>query len=264
MSARTTLPPPCLPFPDRQRGPRDPAFAVVIPVYNHGGTIAEVARKAAEQGFPVIIVDDGSTDGGCGESLGCIPNTRLVRHPRNLGKGAALQTGMREAAKFARWAICMDADGQHCPEDMLRLVAAIPDDSRPVVVGRREAMQGAPWTSRFGRKFSNFWVWVASGVAVSDSQSGFRIYPLPEIFGLDVRSGRYQYEIEVLAKAAWHGIPVIEASVGVSYAPGGQRISHFRPWLDFIRNSHTFSRLIVRRVFTPRLWKAVNRRKAIP
>jgi hypothetical protein len=125
-------------------------------------------------------------------------------------------------------------------------------------------MQAAPWTSRFGRKFSNFWVWAACGVGLSDSQSGFRIYPLPEVLGLDVRAGRYQYEIEVLAKAVWRGMPIVEAPVSVSYAPGGRRISHFQPWGDFVRNSRTFGRLIVRRVFTPRLWLSRNCRKAIP
>lgn len=249
-------PPTPLPSPDLQRGSpgHDNGFAVVIPVYNHGATVAAVVRQAAQHGFPVIVVDDGSTDGGCG-SLKSIPNTSVMRHPHNLGKGAALCTGMREAAESARWAICMDADGQHDPGEMLRLVKSIPAGPRPIIVlGKREAMESAPWTSRFGRKFSNFWVWAACGVRVSDSQSGFRIYPLPEVLELDVRAGRYQYEIEVLAKAAWRGMPILEVPVSVSYAPGGRRISHFRPWMDFMRNSHTFCRLIVRRVFTPRLW----------
>ena len=238
-------------------------LTVVIPVYNHGATVDDVARKAAQHGFPVIIVDDGSTDGGCGDSLKSIPNTRVVRHPRNLGKGAALHTGMREAAETTRWAVCMDADGQHHPGDMLQMLQAIPDGARPIVVGQRAAMDNAPWTSRFGRKFSNFWVWVSCGVGLSDSQSGFRVYPLPEVFDLGVRAGRYQYEIEVLVKAAWQGMPIMEVPVSVSYAPGGRRISHFRPWVDFLRNSHTFSRLIVRRVFTPRLWKIGKYRKSI-
>jgi glycosyltransferase involved in cell wall biosynthesis len=256
---------PPLPFPDRQNESDGPEgfFAVVIPVYNHGATAAEVVRRAAQLGFPVIVVDDGSTDGGC-DNLEALPGIRVVRHPQNLGKGAALQTGMLEAAQSARWAICMDADGQHHPEDMLQLVKGIPAGLRPIVVGRRQAMETAPWTSRFGRKFSNFWVWVASGMALSDSQSGFRIYPLPEVFDLGVRAGRYQYEIEVLARAAWHGVPVMEAPVSVSYAPGGRRISHFRPWVDFMRNSRTFARLIVRRVFTPRLWKFSKGRNTIP
>jgi glycosyltransferase involved in cell wall biosynthesis len=251
-----------LPFSGPSKGchENDSGFAVVVPVYNHGATVAAVVQQAARCGYPVIVVDDGSTDGGCGP-LESVPGIRVVRHPRNLGKGAALVTGMREAARCARWAICMDADGQHHPEDMGRLVNAIPDGSRPLVIGRREAMQSAPWTSRFGRKFSNFWVWAACGARVSDSQSGFRIYPLPEVFDLDVRSGRYQFEIEVLARAAWNGIPLLEVPVSVSYAPAGRRISHFRPWVDFLRNSRTFCRLIVRRVFSPQLWKP---KEAIP
>jgi hypothetical protein len=160
-----------------------------------------------------------------------------------------------EAAKLADWAICLDADGQHDPDDMVHLIKAIPFGRRPIVLGRRTGMQTAPWTSRFGRKFSNFWVWVSSGIRLSDSQSGFRIYPLPEVIGLDVRAGRYQYELEVLAKAAWQAMPIIEVPVKVFYSPRGRRISHFRPRQDFVRNTQTFSRLIVRRVFTPRLWR---------
>ena len=179
----------------------------------------------------------------------------MVRHPRNLGKGAALVTGMTAAIQFADWAVCLDADGQHDPREMHNLMRATAKDRRPIVIGKRKGMEAAPWTSRFGRKFSNFWVWVSSGILLADSQSGYRIYPLPEILNLNVAAQRYQYEIEVLAKAAWHGIPIIEVPVGVSYRPDGPRISHFHPWRDFVRNSKTFSRLIVKRIFSPRLWR---------
>jgi hypothetical protein len=162
---------------------------------------------------------------------------------------------MIEAAKLTGWAICLDADGQHDPDDMIRLVEAIPEGKRPILIGKRKEMESAPWSSRFGRKFSNFWVWVSSGIRLSDSQSGYRIYPLPEALVLDIRARRYQFEIEILVKAAWQGIPIIEAPVCVSYSPDGPRISHFRPWRDFVRNTWTFCRLIVRRVFSPRLWK---------
>lgn len=245
-----------LPCPDHAGGHQavKARFAVVIPVYNHGATIAEVVRKALLHGFPVIVVDDGSTDASY-LNIKDIPGILVLRHPRNLGKGAALLTGMMEAAKMADWAICLDADGQHDPDDMVRLIKAIPVDRRPIVLGKRIGMQTAPWTSRFGRKFSNFWVWVSSGIRLSDSQSGFRIYPLPEVLGFDVRAGKYQYELEVLAKAAWQAMPIIEVPVKVFYSPGGRRISHFHPKQDFIRNTQTFSRLIVRRVFTPRLWR---------
>lgn len=228
-------------------------FAVVIPVYNHAGTVAGVARKALDQGFPVIVVDDGSTDNTL-ENIQSVQDIILLRHLHNQGKGAALITGMMEAAKIADWAICLDADGQHDPEEMGALIRAISEGERPIVIGQRRIMADAPWTSRSGRKFSNFWVWVSCGVYLSDTQSGYRIYPLPDVVELYVTARRYQYEVEVLAKAAWAGIPIVEAPVGVRYSPGGKRISHFHPWRDFVRNSQTFCRLIVRRVFTPRLW----------
>lgn len=223
-------------------------FAIVIPVYNHGRTLTAVAGAALKLGWPVFVVDDGSTDGGGG--LEAMPGIHLVRHPVNRGKGAALMTGFRAAARVADWAITLDADGQHHPAEARRLIDAIAQGRRPIVIGRRRRMaaEGAPWTSRFGRGFSNFWIRMAGGPRVTDSQSGFRIYPLPEALRLGVRARKYQFEIEVLVKAAWAGLPVVETPIGVHYDPRGERISHFRPFVDFCRNTGTFARLITRRV----------------
>lgn len=223
-------------------------FAVVVPVYNHGGTAREVVQAAAALGWPVWVVDDGSTDGGV-DGIEAEPGVRLLRHPVNLGKGAALLSGFRAAAAHADWVVTLDADRQHDPRDVPGLIAAIPAGQRPIVVGRRQGMatEGAPWTSRFGRGFSNFWIRMAAGPRVRDSQSGFRVYPLPEVLALDVRARRFQFEVEVLVKAAWAGLPVVEAPVSVRYF-GSDRVSHFRPFVDFCRNSETFARLITRRV----------------
>jgi glycosyltransferase involved in cell wall biosynthesis len=232
--------------------------AVIIPTYNHGGRVAVVIADARRLGLPIIVVDDGSTD-DTWPRLSAIEGITIKRHDRNRGKGAALVTGMRTAAQMSmRWAITLDADGQHRAADAARLQAAIPKGQRPIVLGRRQLMAGAPWTSRAGREFSNFWVWVAGTPWLHDTQSGFRIYPLPETLGLAVRARRYQYEIEVLAKAAWAGIPIVEAPIDVIYQTGTARISHFKPGLDFLRNTATFYRLITRRVFTPRLWRRVT------
>ncbi|RJQ85410.1 MAG: glycosyltransferase family 2 protein [Desulfobacteraceae bacterium] len=225
-------------------------FAVVIPVFNHGRTAGEVARSALDLGWPVYLVDDGSTDGGA-QGLPAHPDLHLLRHAQNRGKGAALMTGFAAAVASADWAVTLDADGQHHPQDAVALIQAIAEGSRPIVVGRRTGMQseGTPWTSRFGREFSNFWVRAAGGPRVSDSQSGFRIYPLPEVLHLGVKARRYQFEVEVLVKAAWQRMPVIEAPVRVTYPSKAERISHFRPFVDFVRNSNAFTRLIVQRIF---------------
>lgn len=234
-------------------------FAVIIPVYNHETMIAGVAKGALKLGFPVIIVDDGSTD-STHEKIKKIKGIRILRHDINKGKGAAIMTGFAEAAKIADWAITMDADGQHDPKDALSLIKSIPEGQRPVIIGRREQMFGddVPWTSRFGRGFSNFWVWLSGGPAASDTQSGFRIYPLPECSRISIKARRYQFELELIVKANWKRIPVIEAPVSVNYSPGGRRISHFRPFVDFMRNSCVFSRLICSRIFIPAFMRRKN------
>ena len=226
-------------------------FAFVVPVYNHAATVADVVRKAAGVGFPVFVVNDGSTD-DLYDQIEDISGYKLVEHRENLGKGAALLSGFAAAAVEADWAITVDADGQHYPEDALRLIAAIDPRLRSIIVGKREGMTGeaVPWTSRFGRKFSNFWVWISGGPLLSDSQSGMRIYPLPEVITLPVRARRFQYEVEVLVQAARKGLPIVEAPISVAYAPQGGRISHFRPFVDFLRNFLTFTRLIFTRIFS--------------
>ena len=225
--------------------------AVIIPVYNHGGQIGEVIRQALHLDLPIIVVDDGSTDTSP-EILSSIKKISVIRHAINRGKGAALLTGFAAAAEQnCTWAITLDGDGQHIPEDARSLLLAVPENRRSIVVGSRQGMAGknVPWTSRFGRGFSNFWVWVAGGPFITDSQSGFRLYPLPESLQLGVKAMRYQFEVEVLVRARQRGIAVIEAPVQVVYQDRGERVSHFRPWVDFWRNSATFSRLIFMRLF---------------
>lgn len=232
-------------------------FAFVIPVHNHPARLAEVVERALGCGHPVFVVDDGSTDATPAVLAGLAgrPGLTVLRHPVNRGKGAALRTGFAAAAEVAGWAIAVDADGQHDPTEAARLIAALPPrpGERPIVVGRRQGMDGphTPWTSRFGRGFSNFWIAAAGGHRVGDSQSGFRLYPLPEVLQLGARADRFQYEVEVLVLARWRGVPVREAPVSVFYAPPGERVSNFRPFVDFWRNAATFTRLIVTRLLVP-------------
>lgn len=235
-----------------EKRPGESRFAVIIPTFNHGGRVAAVARQAMSLGCPVFVVDDGSTD-DTRSLLRSVSGIHLLVHAQNRGKGAALVTGMRAAAEVADYAVTIDADGQHDPIDCRKLVAAIPANRRVIVVGRRE-MADAPWTSRKGRTFSNFWVRVSGGPKLTDSQSGFRIYPLPETLELGVVARRYQFEVEVLARASWQGIPVVEETISADYGTALPRISHFHPFVDFMRNFGAFSRLITRRVFTPSLW----------
>lgn len=226
--------------------------ALIIPVYNHQNAIGEVIDEAVTLGLPVIVVDDGSTD-RTPEIIRQREGITVIRHPENRGKGAAILSGFGAAVDLnCDLALTMDGDGQHRPADGDNLLtAAGAGGRRPLVVGSRQGMAGenVPWTSRFGRGFSNFWVWVSGGPYLTDSQSGFRLYPLPETLELGVRARRYQFEVEVLVRAHRKGIPIVEVPVAVVYQAGGERVSHFRPWLDFWRNTVTFTRLIVSRIF---------------
>ena len=229
-------------------------FALIIPAYNHAATVAQVVRQAQALNYPVFVVDDGSTD-ETSQRLAEIKGITLLRHSKNEGKGAAIMTGFMAASNVADYAVTLDADGQHYPEDAVKLINAIPAGKRPIVVGARDGMTASlgahiPWTSRFGRKFSNFWVWISGGPKLSDSQSGMRLYPLPEALSLPTRARRFQFEVEILVRARRKGIPVIETPVRVFYQHGAERISHFRPFVDFLRNSKTFTRLIFSRIFS--------------
>jgi glycosyltransferase involved in cell wall biosynthesis len=224
--------------------------AVVIPVFNHQERIAEVIGEAIQLGLPIYVVDDGSTDGTPAVLAG-LQGITVLHHSANQGKGAALLTGFAVAAPTCEWALTIDADGQHRPADAKAFLEVAQQGERVIVVGNRQGMaqENVPWTSRFGRQFSNFWVWAAGGPWINDSQSGFRLYPLPEALQLGVCARRYQFEVEILVKAHRKHIKTVEVPVQVVYQPKGERVSHFRPWFDFLRNSATFSRLIFARIF---------------
>ena len=227
-------------------------YAIVIPAYNHGTQLRGVVEKCLQLQLPVIVVDDGSTD-STPHVLASLSGVTVIQHKGNQGKGASLLTGFAAALRFADWAITIDSDGQHDPEDILPLIRAVPGGQRPLVIGKRAEMghKNVPWTSRWGRRFGNFWVWISCGRWLSDSQSGFRIYPLPETLHLGTKAKRFQFEVEVLARAVWRGIPIIEVPVHAIYGPPEERVSHFRPWLDFWRNTQTFARLVAMRVLIP-------------
>ncbi len=223
--------------------------AIIIPAYNHEQRIQNVVEECLQLQLPIFAVDDGSTD-NTGAILAQIPGITVLHHAVNQGKGAALLTGFAAAAPTCDWAITLDADGQHCPADVGKLLETVSNQQRPLIIGARQGMDKThvPWTSRFGRRFSNFWVWASGGPWVSDSQSGFRLYPLPETLQLPVTARRFEFEVEALVRARQQGIEVLETPVQVIYQQRGERVSHFRPFVDFSRNSMTFTRLIFSRI----------------
>ena len=225
-------------------------IVIIIPVYNHDKKVAQLISEALNLHLPIIVVDDGSTDSTYNRIMD-IPSITVIRHDVNRGKGAAILTGFAAAAASADWGVTMDADGQHHPENVWDLIRAVPHGARPIVVGKREQMRhlNVPWKSRFGRSFSNFWVRRCGGPDIQDTQSGFRLYPLPEAMHLNVTARRFQFEVEILVRAKWRRVPVLETPIRVTYDAKDKRISHYRGFVDFFRNASTFSRLILIRIF---------------
>ena len=221
-------------------------IVAVIPLYNHRATIRDVVRRTLRVLPDVIVVDDGSDDGGSA-SLSGLP-VRILRFTHNRGKGSALLAGA-EAARAGNFThmITLDADGQHYPEDIPLFISAIKSNPQSFIVGKRTfTTANIPAASRFGRRFSSFWMFVQTGVYVDDMQSGFRAYPLAPLSCLDLHEKAYSFEIEVLVKAAWAGFSILERSVRVFYPPAALRVSHFRVVLDNWRITLLNTRLTIR------------------
>ena len=219
---------------------------IVIPVYNHGSTLREVVTRALKVNDQVMVVDDGSTDGGIDTLNGL--NVHIVRHPHNLGKGAAIMTAATAARKLGMThMITIDADGQHDPFDCIHFKPVLQADPFAFVIGKRNfGPINAPLSARFGRQFSNFWFRVQTGRVLGDTQSGFRGYSLDALEKLKLREKHYAFEVEVLVKAAWGGIKLHEVSISVFYPPSRDRISHFRLFKDNFQLSLLNTRLTLR------------------
>lgn len=220
--------------------------AVVIPTYNNdrtlGGVIAGVRRYCAD----IFVVNDGSTD-RTAEVLASTEGIRTIAYARNRGKGYALRRGLRAAREAGfRYALTIDSDGQHYPDDIARFIERIERRPDTLLIGARNlTADNMPARNTFANRFSNFWYLVETGRRLEDTQSGFRLYPLRRLGRLRSLCSRYEFEVEVIVRAAWRGVEVENIPVRVYYAPDGERVSHFRPLRDFTRISLLNSVLVL-------------------
>jgi len=219
-----------------QRPLRLDEVAVVIPALNESLRIRGVVEQALAQVPTVIVVDDGSDDDTV-ERIAGLP-VYLVRHPRRMGKGAALRDGFLEAGRMgARAVVTMDGDGEHDAADIPRLVDAANRHPGCVIVGARLRKRASqPPHRRLGNDFGDWGISWACGFRVVDSQSGQRLYPR-EVFTLrDVPGEGFVYEAQLLISAAREaGAGVVAVPIETRYAssaPGEFRKSHFRLFRD--------------------------------
>jgi glycosyltransferase involved in cell wall biosynthesis len=214
-------------------------ICVIIPTYNHQQTVVQVAREVLRYASQVMVVVDGSTD----QTRECLQEAalpiRVYSYPKNRGKGYALKYGFLKARELGfKYALTLDSDGQHYPEDIPLFQKSLESHPQALLVGCRNLQsENMPGKNTFANKFSNFWFRVQTGLPLSDTQCGFRLYPLEQLHGLNLLTYRYEAELELLVFAAWRGVELVPQPVRVYYQPEGERISHFRPGMDFLRIS---------------------------
>lgn len=194
----------------------------------------------------VLVVDDGSTDKTA--ALAREAGARVISHPRNLGKGAALRTGM-EAARAAGFDACVtiDADGQHPASEARRLLDADPDPGAFVLGIRDLVGANAPRANQMSNRISNFFLSIFAGIPLADTQCGLRRYPLARSLDREAIDNGYAFEAEVILRAVAAGVRVVEVPIRVIYPPEHERVTHF----DAVRDpARIIKRVIKTLVYT--------------
>lgn len=241
-----------MPLPEHIATFKQLGCCVLMPTYNNAGTLRKVILGVLEYSADVIVVNDGSTD-ATADILKEFPQVRQVHFPKNEGKGAALRAGFKEARTLGfTYAITIDSDGQHYPEDLPIFLEELKQHDAPeglLLIGARNmGHESVPRKSSFGNRFSNFWYWVETGIRLKDTQSGYRAYPLVPLERITFWSARFEFEVEVIVRAAWDGITVRNIPVRVKY-DADERVSHFRPGADFGRISVMNTWLVLMMIF---------------
>ncbi len=221
--------------------PTNGQFAVLIPAYRPGEIVVELVRTLAQSHVgPIIVVDDGSGAEFAERfrDIEQIPAVHLLGHAINLGKGAALKTGINHflcAFPNLIGLVTADADGQHAANDILRVGTQLTARPETLILGTRQFDGRVPLRSRLGNQVSRALVRLLIGQRLSDTQTGLRGIPrslLPHLLRISV-SG-YDFELEMLITAKHLAYPMREESVRTIYLDGN-RNSHFNPILDSTR-----------------------------
>lgn len=223
-------------------GVEENEVCAVIPTYQNAKTLLKVVANVHRVVDTVFVVDDGSNDGTAallGKGTGNERPEKVLTHSKNCGKGAALKTGLTYARQQGfRYAVTVDADGQHRADDIPALLKAVEEEPDALAIGSRGLQhENMPAKSTFANRFSNFWFALQTLQRLPDTQSGLRVYPLRRLHGLRWMSARYEAELTLLVFSAWAGVKLLPVPVSVYYPPRDQRVTHFRPGRDFTRIS---------------------------
>lgn len=224
---------------------------IVIPFYNHEGSIAAVVQSLKVFGLRCFIVNDGS-DARCAPVLSDIqkrePWVSVLSYRPNQGKGRAVMTGLNEAfAQGFTHALQIDADGQHDVSAARKMLALAEQYPRAMIAGYSIYDESVPKSRLYGRYATHVWVWINTlSTAIRDTMCGLRVYPLDLTLDLLRRARvgtRMSFDIEILVRLHWRGVRIVNVPAPVSYPLDG--VSHFKVWRDNLQISAAHARLFV-------------------
>ena len=223
-------------------------MAAIVPCYNTGGRVRPVLERLLTIVEQVLVVDDGSTDDLAGQIAG-LP-VRLIAFPANRGKGHALIEGFRAVRECQDidCVVTVDSDGQHDPDEIPGLYRVFRERNADLVIGSRVfSGDDVPWRSRFGNLLTITLTGLLLGQRVPDTQSGFRLHSARLVDRIieTIPGGRYETEMEILARAIRDGFVVVPAPIKTIYE-AGNKSSHF----GVIRDSFLIYRRLVSVAFS--------------
>src|SRR5688500_4798664 len=211
---------------------------ILIPAYQPNAALVDVVSGLVHRSqTAIIVIDDGSTP-DCQEHflrISAFPQVQIVRHAVNLGKGAALKTGLNHALVHfpsCCGVVTADADGQHHPEDILKVAEMLQQNPDKLVLGVRAFGGSVPLRSKLGNSATRVLMRLVAGQRLTDTQTGLRGIPvrlIPPLLRLP--SSGYEFELDMLMISKQLSCPILEQPIRTIYLEGNQS-SHFRPLLD--------------------------------
>ncbi|MGI9014418.1 MAG: DUF2062 domain-containing protein [Phycisphaerales bacterium] len=239
---------------------------VIAPTYNNARTVIDVVAGVSAIGLPMIVVNDGCTDitanllAACNETR---TDLTILTHNANRGKADALRTGFSHAASRGyTHAGTIDTDGQLDAADLALLFDRARAVPSALMIGSRIPDSNAPERCAIGRRFSSLFVRIETGLSITDSQCGLRVYPIALLESVRTRSRRFAFETEIITRAVWAGFPIEQVPVTGRYFSEENRISHYRPWIDTLQITGLHLRLIGRALVPWPHWKRTRKEQS--
>lgn len=193
-------------------------IVVIIPAYNEEKTIGQVIKEVKNHVDNIIVIDDGSGDQTYSVAKNSAQNIVVLRHKINLGKGAALKTGCEAALKLNADIIAiMDADGQHSPKDLLKLLNKLQKENLDIVFGMRPMNKEMPILMRLGNKFLTKTINILFGISIQDTQSGLRTFTKNAYYKIKWLACDYFAETEMIINAAKNRLKYQEVPIETIY-----------------------------------------------